>query len=101
VSWIFVTVALYVPGAEAAQSAGFVAVFPLVFASSIFVPIETMPTWLQGFAAASPVSLTADAARSLAIGGPTLAPTVQCLAWYAAILIVFVPLAVRRFRRIE
>ena len=71
-SWIFAFVALTVRGAEAAQSAGFVVVFPLVFASSVFVPVSTMPDWLQAFAEVSPVTVTADAARSYALtGAPT------------------------------
>jgi len=65
-SWIFAFVALTVRGAEAAQAAGFVAIFPLVFASSVFVPVGSMPLWLRTFAEASPVTLTADAARSYA-----------------------------------
>lgn len=99
-SWIFTYVAMTVPGAEAAQSAGFVTVFPLVFASSIFVPIETMPGWLEAFARVSPVTLTADAARALAIGGPTAGPVLGTLAWTAGLLLVFVPLSVARYRRI-
>ena len=100
-SWIFTYVALAVPGAEAAQTAGFVAVFPLVFASSIFVPVDTMPDWLRGFATHSPVTVAADAARSLSIGGPTLQPVLLTLAWSAAILLVAIPASVRRYRRID
>lgn len=100
-SWIFTYVALMVPGAEAAQSAGFVTVFPLVFASSIFVPIETFPGWLRAFAEISPITTTADAARALSIGGPTWEPMWQTLVWSAALLAVFVPLSVRKYRRIE
>ncbi len=66
-SWIFAFVALTVRGAEAAQSAGFVIIFPLVFASSVFVPVSSMPSWLQAFAKVSPVSLTANTARSYAL----------------------------------
>src|SRR6201997_1778645 len=68
-SWIFAFVALTVRGAEAAQSAGFVVLFPLVFASSVFVPVSTLPNWLQAVAKVSPVTLTADAARSFALYG--------------------------------
>jgi ABC transporter DrrB family efflux protein len=96
--WIFTYMALIVPGAEAAQTAGFVIVFPLVFASSIFVPVETMPSWLQGFAANSPVSLAADATRALSIGGPVARPLLVTLAWAAVILAVAVPASVRRYR---
>ena len=97
-SWIFAYVALTVPGAEAAQSAGFVVTFPLVFASSVFVPVATFPDWLQTIAEVSPVTLTADAARSLALTGTphSLAGT---LAWIGGILLVFVPLSVHRYRR--
>ncbi len=97
-SWIFTYVAMVVPGAEAAQTAGFVVVFPLVFASSIFVPVETLPGWLAGFATFSPVSLAADAARALSIGGAVLGPALASMAWSAGILAVFVPLSVRRYR---
>lgn len=97
-SWVFVYVGLKVPGAEAAQSAGFVFVFPLVFVSSVFVPVSTMPDPLAAFARISPITLTADAARALAIGsGEWFAPTVAVLAWFAVILAVFVPLSVRAY----
>jgi ABC-2 type transport system permease protein/oleandomycin transport system permease protein len=97
-SWIFAYVALTVRGAEAAQSAGFVVTFPLVFASSVFVPVATFPDWLQTIAKVSPVTLTADAARSLALTG-TPSSLAGALAWIGGILIVFVPLSVRRYRR--
>jgi ABC transporter DrrB family efflux protein len=99
-SWIFAFVALMVRGAEAAQSAGFVVVFPLVFASSVFVPVATFPGWLQAFAKVSPVTLTADAARSLALTGTPawLGPTA---AWIGGLLAVFVPLCVWRYRRMS
>jgi ABC transporter DrrB family efflux protein len=97
--WIFTYMALVVPGAEAAQTAGFVIIFPLVFASSIFVPVETMPSWLQGFAANSPVSLAADATRALSIGGPVTRPLLLTIVWAGVILAVTVPASVRRYRR--
>jgi ABC-type multidrug transport system permease subunit len=89
-----------VPGAEAAQSAGFVVVFPLVFASSVFVPVSTFPGWLQAFAKVSPVTLTTDTARSLALTGTpaSLGPTA---AWIGGLLAVFVPLCVWRYRRMS
>jgi ABC transporter DrrB family efflux protein len=98
-SWIFTYMALVVPGAEAAQTAGFVIIFPLVFASSIFVPVETMPTWLQTFAANSPVTLAADATRALSIGGEVTRPLLLTLLWSAVILAVAIPASVRRYRR--
>jgi ABC transporter DrrB family efflux protein len=99
-SWIFAFVALTVRGAEAAQTAGFVVIFPLVFASSVFVPVATLPGWLQGFAKISPVTVTADAARSLALYG-TPASLGAAAAWIGGLLAVFIPLSVWRYRRMS
>jgi ABC transporter DrrB family efflux protein len=99
-SWIFAFVALTVRGAEAAQTAGFVVIFPLVFASSVFVPVSTFPHWLQAFAKISPVTVTADAARSLALYG-TPASLGAAAAWIGGLLAVFIPLSVWRYRRIS
>ena len=99
-SWIFAFVALTVRGAEAAQTAGFVVIFPLVFASSVFVPVSTLPHWLQAFAKISPVTITADAARSLALFG-TPASLGAAAAWIGGLLAVFIPLSVWRYRRMS
>jgi ABC transporter DrrB family efflux protein len=100
-SWIFAFVALTVRGAEAAQAAGFVVIFPLVFASSVFVPTSSMPDWLAAFAKVSPVTLTANTARefSLEHGIPTSLG--GCLAWIVGLMAVFVPLCVWRYRRMS
>ena len=98
-SWIFAFVALTVRSAEAAQSAGFVVLFPLVFASSVFVPVSSMPSWLQTFAKLSPVTLTANAARSLALAPGTPSSLAGAIAWIAGLLAVFIPLSVWRYRR--
>jgi len=98
-SWIFAFVALTVRGAEAAQSAGFVILFPLVFASSVFVPVSTLPSWLQAIAKASPVTLSANAARSLALVPGTPSSLGGAIAWIAGLLAVFIPLSVWRYRR--
>jgi len=100
-SWIFAFVALTVPGTEAAQSAGFIVLFPLVFASSIFVPVTTFPEWLQAFAKSSPVTLTANAARSYALYAGTPGSLGGALAWVGGILAVFIPLSVWRYRRMS
>ena len=100
-SWIFAFVALTVRGAEAAQSAGFVVIFPLVFASSVFVPVDSMPSWLQAFAEISPVTLTADASRAFAFGSSTADSLPGALAWIGGLLAVFVPLCVWRYRRMS
>jgi ABC transporter DrrB family efflux protein len=99
-SWISAFVGLTVRDPEAAQSAGFIWDFPLTFVSSAFVPIASMPGVVHTFAQVNPVTLTVDAARALTIGhGDALSPALGTLAWLAGLLIVFVPLAVRAFRR--
>src|SRR5205085_1977800 len=95
-SWIFAYVALTVRGAEAAQSAGFVVTFPLVFASSVFVPVSTFPGWLEAFAKVSPVTLTANAARSFALTG-TSESLAGAAAWTCGLLALFIPLCVWRY----
>ena len=100
-SWIFAFVALTVRGAEAAQSAGFVVIFPLVFASSVFVPVSSMPDWLQAFAEVSPVTLTTDTARSYALEGGVPGSLPEAAAWIIGILAIFIPLCVWRYRRMS
>jgi ABC-2 type transport system permease protein/oleandomycin transport system permease protein len=100
-SWIFAFVSLVVRGAETAQTAGFVLLFPLVFASSVFVPVSTLPNWLQPIAKASPVTLTANAARTLALTGGVPDSLGGALAWIVGIVAVFVPLSVWRYRRMS
>ena len=106
-SWVMATIGLTVKSPEAAQTAGFLPIFPLVFASSVFVPVETMPSWLQTFAEVQPVTILTNTARSLmlpeevaaSLGLDTGTLILQSLAWTAAILLVFVPWAVRQYRR--
>jgi len=98
-SWVFATVGLAIGNPEAAQAASFPVMAPLVFASSAFVPVATMPGWLQPFAEHQPVSVTASAARALTLGTPAASYVLQSLAWVGVILLVFVPIAVRRYRR--
>jgi ABC transporter DrrB family efflux protein len=100
-SWIFAFVALTVKGAEAAQSAGFVVIFPLVFASSVFVPVASMPDWLQAFAKVSPVTLTANAARTYALDGGVPGSLAGAAAWIIGLLAIFIPLCVWRYRRMS
>ena len=98
-SWISATIGLAVRDVESAQAAGFVWVFPLVFASSTFVPVITMPGWLQAFAEVNPITLTVDSIRALVLGGPVLTHLWKSVAWMAGILAVFIPLAVGRYRK--
>jgi oleandomycin transport system permease protein len=76
-------------------------VFPLVFASSVFVPVSSMPDWLQTFAKASPVTLTANTARSYALDGGVPGSLGGAAAWIGALLLVFIPLCVWRYRRMS
>jgi ABC transporter DrrB family efflux protein len=87
---------------ESVQAFGMIWLFPLTFVSSAFVPISSMPGWLQAFAKNQPVTYVINAMRSLALGkvGGPLEPSLwQGLAWIAGIFIVFSPLAVRAYRR--
>jgi ABC-2 type transport system ATP-binding protein len=98
-SWIFAYVALTVKGAEAAQAAGFVVIFPLVFASSVFVPTSSFPDWLAAFSKISPVTLTANTARGFSLVHGIPSSLAGAMAWIVGLLIVFVPLCVWRYRR--
>jgi ABC-2 type transport system permease protein len=98
-SWIFATVGLAVGDPETAQAAAFPVLAPLVFASSAFVPVSSMPGWLQVFAKHQPVSVTASAVRDLTIGGPAATDVWQSIGWCVGILVVFAPIAVRLYRR--
>jgi ABC-2 type transport system permease protein/oleandomycin transport system permease protein len=98
-SWLFAIVGLVSPDAETAQAASFPILAPLVFASSAFVPVESMPGWLQVFAKHQPVTAVVDAARDLTIGGPTQTDVLKALAWIVAIIAVCAPIAVRHYRR--
>jgi ABC transporter DrrB family efflux protein len=97
-SWINALLGLLVRDAESAGLAGLLAVIPLIFTSSTFVPIATMPGWLQAFAKVNPITITVDALRALCLGGPTATHLWQALAWIAGLLLVTVPAAVIRYR---
>lgn len=98
-SWISAAIGLAVKEVETAQSAGFIWIFPLAFASSIFVPVETMPSALRAFAEANPITLTVDTVRALLLGGPYVKSLWLSLAWIAGILAVFPPIAVYLYRK--
>lgn len=101
-SWAFTYIALVVKGAESTQAASFVLAFPLSFVSSVFVPPESYTiAWLAAIARWSPVTAAADAARGLAVSGPVLEPVLATAAWSAVMLLIFIPLSVATFRRIE
>ncbi len=98
-SWISLTIGLAVKDSETAQVAGFVWIFPLVFASSVFVPVQTMPSWLQKFAENQPVTHVVNAVRYLSTGGAESSSVLYTLIWILAIIVVFGPISSRLFRR--
>lgn len=98
-SWISACIGMLVKSVETAQVAGFIWVFPLVFASSIFVPVQTMPDWLQTFAKHSPITLTVNTVRTLILGGNINASLWDALIWMTWLLLIFVPLAVYLYRK--
>lgn len=84
--------------AEAANSFTFFAMF-LPYASSAFVPVRTMPTWLHGFAGHQPVTPVIETVRGLLMNGPLGTNPVQAVVWCVGIIIVFMSLAAILFRR--
>jgi ABC-2 type transport system permease protein/oleandomycin transport system permease protein len=99
VSWVAVLVGVIASEPDKVQIFMFAVVFPLTFTSNIFAPTESMPGWLQHWVKINPVTILADAVRGMLNGGPVATPVAQSLAWAAAILVIFAPLAVWRFRR--
>lgn len=97
-SWVSVSIGLLVKNPEAALPAGFLWIFPLVFASGIFVPVNTMPDWLQVFAKNQPVTKVAESVRVLMDGG-TNESLGAAIFWIVAITAVFLTLSVWLFRR--
>ena len=98
-SWISASIGLAAKTPEAAQAASFIPIFPFVFASSAFVPVETMPSWLAAFSRNQPVTRFVDALRALTLGGETASHVIAAIVWIIIILAVFVPLSVRLYRR--
>jgi ABC transporter DrrB family efflux protein len=98
-SWVFAFIGLISSSPEAAQSLGFIAIFPLTFASSAFVPVESMPDWLQAFAEVNPFTIVTDAMRALWVDAPAGNNVWGAVLWSLGLIVVFAPLAVRRYRR--
>jgi ABC transporter DrrB family efflux protein len=99
-SWIFALVGLFSSTPETANSIGFTLIFPLTFASSVFVPAETMPDGLRQFAEANPFTTISDAVRSLWLNTPAGTDVWMSFVWCFALIAVFAPLAVSRYRRV-
>ncbi len=92
-------VGLAIRDEESVGSFGLIWLFPLTFVSAAFVPVQSMPGWLQAFAKNQPVTIVVDEMRALALGGPLTQHAWQSALWLAGIVAVFVPLAVRAYRR--
>ena len=99
-SWIFALVGLYSSTPETANSIGFTAIFPLTFASSIFVPANTMPDGLRQFAEANPFTTISDAVRSLWLGTPANTDIWMAFIWVVVLTAIFAPLATARYRKV-
>jgi ABC transporter DrrB family efflux protein len=98
-SWVFAWLGMLVSSPESANSIGFIAVFPLTFISSAFVPTESMPDALQWFADVNPFTIVVDAMRALWVGTPAGNSVWGAFVWSAIILAVFAPLAITRYRK--
>ena len=98
-SWVFAFIGLTASSSEAAQALGFIVIFPLTFASSAFVPVETMPAALRAFAEVNPFTITVDAMRALWLDAPAGDAVWGAVAWSVGLAVVFATLAVARYRR--
>ena len=104
--WLFITMGMFAGNAQAAQGMGMI-VFPLAFISSAYVTVASMPGWLQPFAKYQPLTSMVDAVRALTLGAqaqpelghPASYYVARSLLWAAAIVVIFAPLAVARYRR--
>ena len=98
-SWVFALLGLLVSSPESANSLGFIAVFPLTFISSAFVPVDSMPASLRWFAEVNPFTIVVDAMRALWLGAPAGNSVWGAFVWSFVIVAIFAPLAVWRYRR--
>jgi ABC transporter DrrB family efflux protein len=97
-SWVFAFLGMLVSSAEAANSVGFIVVFPLTFVSSAFVEPKYLPGVLRAFANVNPFTVTVDAMRSLWLSAPAHNNVWGAFVWCAVIIAIFAPLAVARYR---
>jgi ABC-type multidrug transport system permease subunit len=98
-SWVFALIGLAASSPEAANAYGFTIIFPLTFISSAFVPVDSMPSWLQTFAEVNPVTTMVDAIRALFLGTPAGNDVWGAVVWCFAIIAVFGTLSVWRYRQ--
>ena len=96
--WVFITLGLLAGNGQAAQGMGMI-VFPFAFISSAYIPVATMPGWLQVFARHQPLTPMVDAVRALTLGQPASHFVTRALLWALALVLVSAPLAVAKYRR--
>jgi ABC-2 type transport system permease protein/oleandomycin transport system permease protein len=96
-SWVQALMGLSVGSVEAANSAGFIWMFPMTFVSSAFVDPDTMPGWLQPIAEANPFTIVTNAARALYNGNPVGNDAIWSVLWSVGIIVVFAGLSIRKF----
>lgn len=99
-SWVFAFLGLTATSPESANAYGFVVLFPLTFVSSAFVPVESMPSWLQPVAEHNPFTTMVNAVRGLFLGIPVGNDIWAATAWAIGITLVFATLAICRYRRV-
>ena len=100
-SWISAAIGVSVREAETAQVAGFIWIFPLTFMSSMFVPVHTMPGWLEAFASVNPITVTVDLLRGLSQGGEIMPSLWQAAAWTVGLVVLFSTVAITQYRRLS
>jgi ABC transporter DrrB family efflux protein len=98
-SWIFALLGMLVSSPEAANGVGFTLIFPITFISAAFVPVESMPAGLQDFAEVNPITVVVNAMRALWLGAPAGNDIWGAVAWSIALIVIFAPLAVAKYRR--
>ncbi|HEX4563901.1 MAG TPA: ABC transporter permease [Solirubrobacteraceae bacterium] len=98
-SWFLAFLGLLASSPESVNSIGFIAVFPLTFISSAFVPVSSMPAGLRDFAEVNPFTIIVDAMRHLWLGAPAHNSVWGAVVWSLVIVAVFGPLSVARYRR--
>jgi ABC transporter DrrB family efflux protein len=98
-SWFLAFIGLLVSSPESVNSVGFIAVFPLTFISSAFVPVASMPAGLRDFAEVNPFTIIVDAMRHLWLGAPAHNSVWGAVVWSLVIVAIFATLAVARYRR--
>jgi ABC-2 type transport system permease protein/oleandomycin transport system permease protein len=97
--WPMAFIGVTAKSPEAVNTWGFMIILPLTFASSVFADPSSMPGWLQAFVKVNPITHIVDATRGLMLGGPVARPVAWSIFWIIAIVAVFAPLAIGRYRR--